>query len=231
MLKLFGDYRIKMINMDFTKQVVIDTSAQPWQASPLAGVWRKPLARENSESGHATSIVKYDPGASFTAHNHPLGEEIFVLSGTFSDETGDYPAGSYFRNPKGFVHAPFSISGCQLLVKLHQMSALEKHRICIDTNQQPWLKGHGNLKVKPLHHFGTESVALVFWPAGESFILHQHYRGEEIYVISGELIDEFGHYRAGTWLRSPHLSQHQPYVKQDTLIWVKTGHLIDTSAS
>jgi len=214
-----------MINMDFTKRVVVRTNEQAWQASPLPGVWRKPLAREDRESGHATSIVKYDAGAKFSAHNHPLGEEIFVLSGTFSDETGDFPAGSYFRNPKGFVHAPYSLNGCELLVKLHQMSALESDRLSINTNNQPWQPGHGHLTVKPLYNFQTESVALVFWPAGEKFILHSHFGGEEIYVISGEFIDEFGRYPQGSWIRSPHLSQHHPFVEQDTLIWVKTGHL------
>tara|TARA_R110000744_G_scaffold112467_1_gene210982 strand:- start:1248 stop:1895 length:648 start_codon:yes stop_codon:yes gene_type:complete len=215
-----------MINMDLTKRVVIYTKEQDWQASPLPGVWRKPLARENRESGHATSIVRYDAGASFRSHNHPLGEEILVLSGTFSDETGHFPKGSYFRNPKGFVHAPYSAKGCELLVKLHQISPLDCQRITIDTEQQLWQPGYGNLKVKPLHQFATESVALVFWPAGEQFILHSHFSGEEIYVISGELIDELGRYPAGSWIRSPHLSQHHPFVEQDTLIWVKTGHLL-----
>tara|TARA_R110000737_G_scaffold346264_1_gene375831 strand:- start:1345 stop:1998 length:654 start_codon:yes stop_codon:yes gene_type:complete len=214
-----------MINMDLTKRLVIFTKEQDWHTSPLPGVWRKPLARENHESGHATSIVRYDAGASFRSHNHPLGEEILVLSGIFSDQTGDFPAGCYFRNPKGFIHAPYSTNGCELLVKLHQISPLDGQRVTIDTNQQPWQSGYGNLKVKPLHQFETESVALVFWPAGERFILHSHFRGEEIYVISGELIDELGRYPAGTWIRSPHLSQHHPFVEQDTLIWVKTGHL------
>jgi len=113
-----------MLNMDFSRRVAIDTHAMDWTASPAAGVWRKPLAREEAESGHATSIVKYDAGASFRAHNHPLGEEILVLSGTFSDETGDFHAGTYFRNPKGFIHAPFSEEGCIILVKLHQMDQL-----------------------------------------------------------------------------------------------------------
>ena len=88
-----------MINMDFDQHVVVNTVSQDWQASPASGVWRKPLAREDAERGHATSIVRYDPGASFTAHNHPKGEEILVLEGVFSDETGDYPSGTYFRNP------------------------------------------------------------------------------------------------------------------------------------
>ncbi|AZQ84684.1 cupin [Colwellia sp. Arc7-635] len=214
-----------MINMDFTKRVVVRTHEQAWQASPLPGVWRKPLARENRESGHATSIVKYDAGAKFSTHNHPLGEEIFVLSGIFSDETGDFPAGSYFRNPKGFIHAPYSLNGCELLVKLHQMPALDTERLSINTNEQLWQPGYGNLTVKPLSNFETESVALVFWPAGERFILHSHFGGEEIYVISGEFIDEFGRYPKGSWIRSPHLSRHHPFVEQDTLIWVKTGHL------
>jgi len=83
-----------MLNMDFSQRVVIDSTAVDWVASPKAGVWRKPLAREEAEQGHATSIVRYDPGASFPEHNHPGGEEILVLEGTFSDQTGDYCKGS-----------------------------------------------------------------------------------------------------------------------------------------
>ncbi len=214
-----------MINMDFSQRVVIDTSTQNWIASPLSGVWRKPLAREEAERGHATSIVRYDAGASFSAHDHPLGEEILVLEGTFSDESGDYPAGTYFRNPEGFRHAPFSKDGCTILVKLHQFQADDTEHVCIDTNTAQWQPGIGNLEVMSLHHFNTESVALVYWPAGEHFQRHVHAGGEEIYVIKGELIDEHGRYPAGSWIRSPNMSEHNPYVEVDTLIWVKVGHL------
>ena len=92
-----------MLNMDFTERIVIETQNQDWQVSPMPGVLRKPLAREDAERGHATSIVRYEPGASFSEHGHPLGEEILVLEGTFSDQTGDYPAGTYFRNRKAFA--------------------------------------------------------------------------------------------------------------------------------
>jgi anti-sigma factor ChrR (cupin superfamily) len=214
-----------MINMDFTQRVVIDTCQAPWLASPMEGVWRKPLAREDAERGHATSIVRYDPGAHFSSHDHPQGEEILVLSGTFSDESGDYPAGTYFRNPEGFRHAPFSKEGCEILVKLHQFSDSDRQHVCIDTHRTNWLPGHGELQVLPLHEYPGEQVALVRWPAGAQFQPHSHVGGEEIYVIEGELIDEFGRYPAGTWIRSPHGSRHNPYVEQDTLIWVKTGHL------
>ena len=214
-----------MLNMDFSKAVVINTNNQAWLESPMPGVERKPLAREEAERGHATSIVRYKPGASFSSHDHPLGEEIFVLEGIFSDEKDDYPAGSYFRNPEGFRHAPFSKEGCVILVKLHQFQSGDNNHVSINTNTATWHPGIGGLKVMPLHEFEGESVALVKWPAGEHFQPHTHFGGEEIYVISGEFIDEHGRYPAGTWIRSPHMSRHDPYVEQETIILVKVGHL------
>lgn len=79
--------------------------------------------------------------------------------------------------------------------------------------------------VVPLHAFAVERVALMKWPAGEHSQRHYHLGGEEIFVLSGELNDEHGTYPRGTWLRSPHMSEHCPYVKRETVIWVKTGHL------
>jgi len=214
-----------MLNMDFSRQVLIQTHEQAWQQSPAPGVERKPLAREDAERGHATSIVRYQPGSAFKRHEHPLGEEIFVLKGTFSDETGHYPAGTYLRNPPGSGHAPFSKEGCVLLVKLHQFNPRDTATVRIDTGTTEWLPGHGGLQVMPLHDFENEHVALVKWPANEVFQPHRHFGGEEILVISGEFCDEHGHYPAGTWIRSPHMSHHHPFVDQETVIWVKTGHL------
>lgn len=131
--------------MDFFKQVVINSQTLTWQASPMAGVWRKPLAREAAEHGHATSIVKYEAGSSFNSHQHPLGEEILVLDGVFSDEYGDYPAGSYFRNPDGTSHAPYSKDGCTLFVKLHQFDKNDTQQLVINTNTAAWQPGIGNL--------------------------------------------------------------------------------------
>lgn len=214
-----------MLNMDFTKQVVIETAKQDWEPSPMTGVKRKRMAFEETEQGHATSIVEFEAGSEFSSHEHPLGEEIFVLEGVFSDHEGDFPAGSYIRNPEGYTHAPFSKEGCKIFVKLHQFDTNDRQQVRIDTQNAPFRPGQGNLKVLPLHQHGTESTALVWWPANEKFVLHRHMGGEEIYVISGEFIDEHGRYPAGSWIRSPHLSTHHPYVEEDTLILVKTGHL------
>lgn len=214
-----------MLNMDFTRPVVINTNTLEWRPSPAAGVMRKPLAREEAERGHATSVVRYEAGSQFSHHNHPLGEEILVLGGTFSDETGDYEAGTYLRNPPGSGHAPFSQQGCTLLVKLHQFSERDLTPVRINTRTAPWLPGIGGLQVMPLHEFEHEHVALVKWPAGERFQPHRHFGGEEIFVLSGEFCDEHGRYPTGTWMRSPHMSQHHPFVEEETIIWVKTGHL------
>lgn len=214
-----------ILNMDFHQKVVIDTNGQDWMPSPSAGVWRKPLAREAAEHGHTTSIVRFEPGSYFSRHEHPLGEEILVLDGTFSDEYGDYGPGTYFRNPPGSGHSPFSEDGCVLFVKLDQFAPADTAPVRIDTRSTAWLPGQGRLQVMPLHDFKGEHIALVRWPAGERFQPHRHFGGEEIFVLSGEFKDEFGSYPAGTWLRSPHLSKHNPYVDEETVIWVKVGHL------
>ncbi|KOO14934.1 cupin [Vibrio xuii] len=214
-----------MLNMNFAERVVISTQDQPWVASPANGVWRKPLEREEAESGHTTSIVRYDAGSRFNTHPHPMGEEIFVLEGIFSDEHGDYPAGTYIRNPPGSSHAPFSEEGCVIFVKLNQFDQRDNTSIRLNTAEEAWLPGIGGLEVMPLHEFEHEHVALVKWPAGERFQPHRHFGGEEILVLSGQFADEHGQYPQGSWMRSPHMSQHYPFVDQETIILVKTGHL------
>jgi len=214
-----------MLNMDFSKHVIINTHEMDWLPSPAKGVERKPLAREDKESGHATSIVRYAAGSRFASHPHPFGEEILVLDGVFSDETGDYPAGTYIRNPPGSSHAPFSENGCTLFVKLDQFAQGDDQTIRINTQSTPWLPGQGGLEVMHLHSFEGEHTALVKWPENERFLPHKHFGGEEILVLSGTFRDEHGDYPTLTWLRSPHMSEHYPFVKEETIIWVKTGHL------
>jgi len=215
-----------MLNMQFDETVVINTNEQEWQASPMPGVWRKPLAREAAEHGHTTSIVRYDPGSSFSTHIHPMGEEILVLEGVFSDNHGDYPAGTYLRSPPRSSHAPYSDEGCVLLVKLDQFDVEDTEPVRIETEKTAWLEGEGKFQIMPLHDFDHESVALMKCPAYTKFSPHQHFGGEEVYVLSGAMMDEYGCYPAGTWIRSPHNSEHCPYVEDETVIWIKTGHLL-----
>ena len=214
------------INADFSKRVVIDTTVMPWEDSPMKGVQRRKLDRIGDEVARATSLVKYAPQSYFPEHSHGGGEEIFVLEGVFSDEHGDYPAGTYMRNPIGTAHKPHSVDGCVILVKLHQFDANDTAHFTLDTRAAEFRPGSApGLTVLTLHSFEGESCALVRWAPDTKFTPHRHFGGEEIFVLEGVFSDENGDYPAGTWLRSPHMSVHHPFSKEGCLIYVKTGHL------
>jgi len=217
-----------MVHADLAKRCVVDSNTVAWQPSPSPRVQRRVLERNGAEIARATSIVRYDPGAQFHSHEHSLGEEIFVLEGTFSDEYGDYGRGTYVKNPPGSSHKPFSEKGCTLFVKLRHLAPDDKERVVVHTHQSPWFQGmKDGLSVMPLSEFGTRHTALVRWAPETYFNAHRHYGGEEIYVLEGVFSDEHGSYTQGTWIRSPHLSHHTPFSVEGCLILVKTGHLLE----
>ena len=217
------------LNADLNQRVVIETEAQPWIDSPMPGVQRRMLDRDGDEIARATTLVRFAPGSHFSAHSHGGGEELFVLDGIFSDETGDYGPGSYLRNPVGSRHTPPSDRGCTNLVKLWQMHPDDQQTVAIATAQTHWVPGLvTGLEVMPLHNYGTENVALVKWAPGTIFQPHKHWGGEEIFVLSGTFKDEHGTYPKGTWLRNPPGSVHTPSSTEGCSIYVKTGHLGQT---
>jgi anti-sigma factor ChrR (cupin superfamily) len=216
------------INAEFNQRVVISPDEYHWVSSPIAGVERMMFDRIGDEIARATSLVRYHPNSVFPSHTHEGGEEILVLEGTFGDEYGAYPAGTYLRNPIGTSHTPrVQEDGAILFVKLHQFDQNDCQATSIDTQRSSWRQGLvDGLQVMPLHEFQGEHVALVRWAPNTLFNAHKHWGGEEIFVLEGTFYDEHGCYPKGTWIRSPHLSQHSPYTKDDgALIYVKTGHL------
>ena len=139
------------LHADLTQRVVIHHPDLPWTPSPEPGVERRMLERVGEELAKATTVVRYQPGAKFQTHTHDLGEEILVLEGVFSDETGHYPAGSYLMNPPGSFHAPFSEQGCTLFVKLRHLGPDQVVREVTDTTTAPWFQGMvPGLNVMPL---------------------------------------------------------------------------------
>lgn len=215
------------LRSDWSERVVVDSAAMDWADSPADGVQRKMLERDGEEVARATSIVRYAPGSRFPRHVHAMGEELFVLEGEFCDDSGRFGPGSYIRNPPGSAHAPWSDTGCVLFVKLRYFDPIDQSRVVAHTRDEPWLPGLvPGLQVMPLHDFRTQHTALVRWVPGTYFNPHRHYGGEEILVVDGTFEDEHGRYPAGSWIRSPHLSQHQPFSREGCTILVKTGHLI-----
>lgn len=217
-----------LINSDFQKRVVVNPIDYQWVQSPMVGVERMMLDRIGDEVARATSIVRYAPFSEFSPHTHTGGEEFIVLEGVFSDEHQNYKTGCYVRNPIGSTHTPkVGKDGAIIFVKLHQFSESDTQHKVIDTNNEPWLQGLiDGLLVMPLHEFEGEHIALVKWAPNTRFNSHRHWGGEEIYVLEGTFYDEHGKYPKDSWIRSPHMSQHAPYTKEDgALIYVKTGHL------
>ena len=214
------------LNADFDRRVVIRPEDRAWVASPMPGVERQMLDRIGDEVARATTIVRFAPNSSFEPHGHELGEEYLVLDGVFSDESGDYSAGHYVRNPPGSSHTPFTREGATIFVKLRQFDPMDLAPKSIDTRKADFSPGLvDGLSVLPLHNAGTEGVALVKWEPGTRFNRHRHWGGEEILVLDGTFQDELGDYPKGTWLRNPHLSEHTPFSEDGCLIYVKTGHL------
>ena len=51
-----------------------------WRVLPMRGASVKVL-RYDQETGGSTSLVRFEAGTRFPVHNHPAGEEIFVVGG------------------------------------------------------------------------------------------------------------------------------------------------------
>lgn len=213
------------LNADFDQRVVIRPEAYDWVASPASGVERMMLDRVGDEVARATSLVRFAPNSSFDAHTHGGGEEYLVLDGVFSDEDGDYPAGTYVRNPIGTRHTPrIGPEGATILVKLRQFDPDDDVQKVVRTDTAFDEVAPGLSQIV-LHEHGPERVRMVRFAPGTKLDRHAHPGGEELFVIEGSYSDEDGHYPAGTWLRSPVGTGHAPWSDEGCLLWIKTGHL------
>ena len=227
-----GNYDVmtESLNADFTKGVVLDTSAMAWQPSPSPTVWRKRLDLVGGEHSRVTSVVRYDAKSSFPVHGHPEGEEILVLKGIFSDEHGDYPAGTYLLNPPGFRHAPFSRKGCTIFVKLRQYGGARRQHVVIETAAAKWAPGPvPGIDVLPLYRSPRHPETMdLLHVSGGARLSHQACTGgAEIFVLDGVLVGDAGDHGAGSWLRLPDGAEWSlsSKGKKGCTLYAKRGHL------
>jgi len=213
-----------LINADFSRRATLKPSEYQWMASPQAGVVRVMLDRIGGERASATSIVRYAKSSSFPRHQHPCGEEILVLSGTFSEGQADYPAGWYLRNPPGSSHEPHSVDGAVIFVKLGQMTYQDQPRIRINTNAPNLWRNVGGHHTCTLFDDGAELVRLIRLGARER-LTESAVGGIEILVLDGEIVDFGELYQAGSWIRSSTEDQTIVAGEQGATIYLKTGHL------
>ncbi len=191
------------LNADLTQPVFVHAARMDWVPSPAAGVDRRMLYRIGAEVARATSIVRYAPGSAFPEHIHSGGEEILVLERTFQDEHGDYPAGSYFRNPPGTAHSPAAADGCTIFVRLWQYRSGDVLQI----NRQP---GEGTpIQPRPgvkagrmLFEDDAERVWIEDWAPGASLTVENEERLE--FLVTDGVADINGETcSAQSWGRLP----------------------------
>ncbi len=204
------------MNDNYETRVLINTNDLEWENTQNKGIYKKLLSKKEDEE---TSILKIEENSKLNNNSKINSVEIFVLEGIYKNEFGEFKSGTYLNLPNENEAFVSSNTGCVIFRKENCDKGVEN--IIIDTNSTPWLKGQGNLEVMPLF----TQTALVKWPQNERFIPHKHWGGEEIFVLKGRFMDEHGIYPKGSWIRSPHLSTHFPFVEEETIIFVKTGHL------
>jgi anti-sigma factor ChrR (cupin superfamily) len=213
------------LNGDLSRRICVDTAAMDWTASPSGSVLRKRVHRVGpAESGQVTSVVRYEPDSEFPPHDHPEGEEILVLEGVFSDEHGDWPAGTYLLNPEGFRHAPFSREGCLLFVKLRQYPGLDRLQLQLQTRDSDWQQtGKAGRHAKSLYRQAgfEDHMRLERWDAGATPGILDWSEGVELFVIDGEFSDADGNYAAGSWLRLPPGSRQEVHTGTGCELYIK----------
>jgi hypothetical protein len=216
-----------LLNADFSKPAVLAAENQEWIRSPANGVDRIMLDRIGEEVARATSIVRYAASSRFSRHEHAKGEEFLVLNGIFSDEHGDYPAGTYVRNPPGSGHSPFSKDGCRIIVKLRQFDPQDLTPVVIDTNdEQYWQSSEsGQIAYAKLHRFGPEEVQMLRLSAGSEYLESAGTGGLELLVVNGSVEYDGEQLDIDSWLRLPAGADLRLSAIEPATLWVKTGHL------
>lgn len=212
------------LNADFTARVLIRSEQLDWVPSPMKGVDRRMLDRIGAEVARATSIVRYAPGSAFSEHTHTGGEEFIVLSGVFQDEHGDFPAGTYVRNPPTTAHTPRSDEGCVIFVKLWQFDLDDRTQF--SKNMAEGLPAPvDGIATTELHRDAREVVTFSQLAPGAT--LHTSDPGGlELLVIDGAVTETGETLPKGSWLRLPEGTPLTAQAGPDgAQLWIKTGHL------
>jgi anti-sigma factor ChrR (cupin superfamily) len=215
------------INADFAARAHVHTDTLDWVPSPMKGVDRRMLDRIGGEVARATSIVRYAEGSAFPEHTHSGGEEFIVLEGVFQDEHGDYPAGTYVRNPVGTHHIPRSDPGCTIFVKLWQFAPEDQEQFSVDLNSVAVVPDpeRPGVSTYELANRVYEHVALEQWKPDANAVIGDE-GGVEVLVLSGEInsgSDTFGQH---DWLRLPPGEAVQIAAgRNGARLWIKRGHL------
>jgi hypothetical protein len=212
------------LNVDFSQRVLVHSDQLEWNGSPMPGVDRRMLARIGGEVARATTIVRYAPDSKFSAHTHSGGEEFIVLDGVFQDEHGDFPEGTYVRNPPTTSHTPGSEPGCTIFVKLWQFDMDDRNQFR-KTMADELASPVDGVATAELHRDEREIVTYSHVDAGAAFNMSDA-GGIEMLIIAGSLTEGGDTLGKGAWLRLPEGQPLSAVAGADgAKVWVKSGHL------
>lgn len=216
------------LNADFSQRVIVHGADIEWLDSPMPGIRRRMLDRIGAEVARATTIVSYAPNSQFSPHVHSGGEEFIVLDGVFQDEHGDFPTGSYIRNPPQSKHTPGSEPGCIIMVKLWQFDSEDRTHIRTNIDKVSSIAdaNRPSVKVTPLYKDEREQVQVEEWEAGANIIVDATLGGAEIFVLEGSFEESSDILKKHSWLRSPIGSTVTAKAgNEGARVWIKYNHL------
>ncbi len=217
------------VNDDFSKRVLLHGDEIDWETSPMPGVERRRLDRVDAQNDRVTTIVRYAPDSKFSSHVHTGGEEFIVLEGIFEDDYGQWPAGSYIRNPPTSSHTPGSTDGCTIFVKLWQFDPADRTYVHAQRHKLGAVpdRDRKGANVSPLYKDEHEDVRFEQWDANAD-IQVDAVSGAEVFVLEGGFTEGSDELRQYSWLRMPAKSTINAKVGPNgAYVWVKSGHLAD----
>lgn len=211
-------------NANFKDRLVVHSDQLDWDASPMPGVDRRMLDRIGGEVARATTIVRYAPGSRFLTHTHTGGEEFIVLDGVFQDEHGDFPEGTYVRNPPTTSHTPRSEHGCTIFVKLWQFDMEDRNQVSKTMADELGVPLNG-VATAQLHLDARESVTYSRIDASAT-LTNSDAGGIEMLLIAGTVTEGGDTLGKGAWLRLPEGHSLSAVAgSAGAMAWIKTGHL------
>ena len=209
------------LHADHSLRVVVDgTDVQAGRTGEC------PLEQREVPAPSRITLRSFEAGESMT-HDGAKLLEILVVRGQLSLNGEALGPASYVRLSPGVSVTFTSTEASMVYLNERTPSEPEADSYALRGADLDWRQGMvPGLKVTSLHQGLTKHTALVRWAPETRFNPHTHVGGEEILVLEGVFRDEHGSYPAGTWIRSPHMSNHRPFTgPEGATLLVKVGHL------
>ena len=198
---------------DFAQRAVVRTATMPW--TPRDGIEEKLL---EAARDRRTSLVRLPAGATLPIASRG-SLDVLILDG----QLASHGAWTYLREPAG-LRALSTARGCTLFVK--QRPAQRPTRCALDVRGVVFESGLvPGLALGPVHTDLDGTVTLLRFDRGTHVPPHHHRDGEELFVLDGELRDEFGTYGVHDWVRQPPASVHSVDAPNGCLTFSLAHHL------